>query len=79
MVESVHGNCDFVISNGREVSGFGEVLSDQAVGVFVGSTLPGSVGMSEIHIGLEIRRDGFAENNECLAPLQSTTEKYILE
>jgi len=36
----------------RQVHSFGEVLSQQAIGVFIGTPLPRTVGITEVDINI---------------------------
>ena len=53
VIKPAHGLVEFFLSDGTEVAPFGEVLANQAVGIFVGTAFPGVVRMSEIHPGGE--------------------------
>lgn len=57
MVESVHGEGDLLRGDGIEAQFFREELSDEAVHVLVGATLPGGIGMGEEEVGIEYLGD----------------------
>ena len=58
MVESILDESDVASSKAVEESTFGEVLSDQAVGVFVAGTLSRSSGVGEVDARAECLGDG---------------------
>lgn len=60
MVETVHGEGDVPFGDGIETHLFWEELSDEAVHVLVGATLPGGVGMGKEEMGVM-----FCAWNEC--------------
>ena len=47
MVQSVLRMRDFLFGNLSQTSFFGEVLAEQAIGIFVGAALPRCVGVGE--------------------------------
>ena len=49
-VELVLDGLDLGVGDAVEVGALGEVLADQAVGVLVGGTLPGAVGIGEVDL-----------------------------
>ena len=49
VVQAVGDSIEFVLCVDREVGSFGQVLSQQAVGVFTCAALPGAMGVSEVH------------------------------
>ena len=44
---------NFLCGDLRQVSSFGEVLPDQSIEVFVGSSLPGMIGLGKVKIDIE--------------------------
>ena len=50
VVESVHGKFNLLLCNGIETTLLGEVLADKSIKVFIGSPLPGSVGMRKMEV-----------------------------
>ncbi len=58
MIKSFHGEADLLRLDGIEAAFLGEVLAHQPIGVLVGATLPGSIGMSEVEVGVELAGDG---------------------
>jgi len=59
MVEAMHGKGDLMRSDGIEAQLLRKELSDEAVHVLVGATLPGGVGMGEEEVGIESPGDSF--------------------
>ena len=53
MVQSKHNLFNVSIRQVCKIPALGEVLSDQAVGIFIGYTFPGRLRMSKIYIGIE--------------------------
>jgi hypothetical protein len=43
----------------RQTHSFWEVLSEQAVGVFVGASLPGTLWISEIDLDIRVQGEAF--------------------
>lgn len=52
-VQAIHDHGKFLLGNGMKWSGFGKILPHQAVGVLVGPTLPGGIGISKIGRGFQ--------------------------
>jgi len=50
MVQSQHNSFNISISQFSNTSTLGKIFADQAIGTFIGSTLPGSLWMSEIYL-----------------------------
>ena len=48
-----------VLMNVRQIHSFWEVLPEQAVGVFVGSTLPGTLWITEVDLDIRIQGEAF--------------------
>src|ERR1700691_5816253 len=65
-IELILDLLDFGIGYYREVGAFWEVLSDEAVGVFVETTFPGVIGLGEIAVCLQ-RSGDFDMRGELLA------------
>jgi hypothetical protein len=53
VVQTVHDHGEFLIGHGMKRPGLGQVLARQAVGIFVGSPLPGGIGIGEVGCGFE--------------------------
>ena len=49
VVQAVGDSVEFVLCVDREVGSFGQVLSQQPVGVFTCAALPGAMGVAEVH------------------------------
>ena len=49
------------LGHGREVAPLGQVLAEQPVGVLVRTTLPGAVGVAEVHLDAGVHREGLDE------------------
>ena len=54
VVESVHDAADLLKCESPEIGALGQILTDEPVGVLVGTTLPGAIRVGEIEVGLEI-------------------------
>jgi len=50
----VHDQVNLFFSDRYEVSLLREILPDQSVGVFVGSSFPGCIGMSKEEVGFQL-------------------------
>jgi hypothetical protein len=59
-----------------EISVFRNILSDQALGVFIGSSFPRSIGMSKIGVSIQCLRDFFM-SSECLAVVTGDCMNWI--
>jgi hypothetical protein len=53
VVQTVSDSIEFVLCVDREVGSFGQVLSQQPVGVFTCAALPGTMGVAEVHAHAE--------------------------
>ena len=52
VVESVYDAADLLKCESPEIGALGQVLTDEPVGVFVESALPGMVGVGEVALGV---------------------------
>ena len=53
VVEPVNRLVNVLVTDSAQVGALGKVLTQQPVGVLIESTLPGVVGMCEVHIGIQ--------------------------
>ena len=53
VVKPIDRLVDLLVTDSEEVGALGKVLTQQAIGVLVESTLPGVIGMREIHIRIQ--------------------------
>src|SRR5258708_13973699 len=62
VVERVGRGVEVVLAVEGEVGALGEVLAEQSVGVLVGASLPGAVGVAEVdvHVGVDAELGMFA-------------------
>src|SRR5438309_5739672 len=49
-VQTVGDGVEFVLTVDRKVRAFGQILSQQSVGVFAGTPLPWAVRVAEVHL-----------------------------
>lgn len=59
VIEFVHDILDFGVGDGAQITVFGEVLSNEPVGVLVRTTLPGGIRMREADAGLKVSGHAF--------------------
>ena len=59
IVEFLDDVVQVALGEGMQVGFLGDVLAEQAVGVFVCAALPGAVGIGEVDVGVEVFLDGF--------------------
>src|SRR5919108_2876056 len=58
-IQARHSKIHFLVGDLLEVTLLRKVLSEQTIGVFIGTTFPGSIGMSEVVFELEQLSDLF--------------------
>ena len=58
MVQSQHNSLNISISKVSNISTLGKVLTDQAVGIFIGSVLLSGLWMSKMYIGFQFFGQG---------------------
>ncbi len=54
IIQTVDDDVQLGLSEGAKVRLFGKELSQEAVGIFIGSSFPCAVGMGEINVGIEM-------------------------
>jgi hypothetical protein len=59
MVQPVHDELEVFFRDVPQVRTFGEILANQSVDIFVQASLPGTIRVGEINLGLEFSGDGF--------------------
>ena len=59
MIEFIHGIFNFTFCNGCQIPVFREVLSNEAIGIFIQSTLPRGIRMREVDASFKVTGHAF--------------------
>ncbi len=76
VIQLVHDRFNVLVRDVPETAALGKVLPDQTVGVFVQAALPRMVGMSKIHLRIEMFLDGFM-SGELLAVVGGDRQRLV--
>ena len=59
MIEFIHGIFNFTFCNGCQIPVFREVLSNEAIGIFIQSTFPRGIRMREVDASFKVTGHAF--------------------